>query len=99
MISTPTLPAKVGYVEIVDSVGNHVYKPTQETIDKQKMNDNISINSSDITTNKADVDDQLLNLQLALCETYEGSDKQLTELQSALCDVYEMIIGLTGGTM
>ena len=35
MIITPTLPAIAGYVEIVDEQGNHVYKPTQETIDKQ----------------------------------------------------------------
>ena len=34
-LSTPTLPAKAGYVEIVDEIGNHVYVPTQETIDKQ----------------------------------------------------------------
>ena len=34
-LSTPTLPAKAGYVEIVDEIGNHVYAPTQETIDKQ----------------------------------------------------------------
>ena len=35
MIITPELPARAGYVEIVDEQGNHVYKPTQETIDKQ----------------------------------------------------------------
>ena len=35
MIKTPTLPAKAGYVEIVDTTGNHVYAPTQETIEKQ----------------------------------------------------------------
>lgn len=35
MINQPTLPAKVGYVEIVDENDNHVYAPTQETIDKQ----------------------------------------------------------------
>ena len=34
-ITRPQLPAKAGYVEIVDEVGNHVYSPTQETIDKQ----------------------------------------------------------------
>ena len=34
-ITRPQLPAKAGYVEIVDEVGNHVYEPTQETIDKQ----------------------------------------------------------------
>lgn len=35
MINQPILPAKAGYVEIVDEVGNHVYAPTQETIEKQ----------------------------------------------------------------
>ena len=35
MINQPTLPAKAGYIEIVDEIGNHVYKPTRETIDKQ----------------------------------------------------------------
>ena len=35
MIITPILPAIAGYVEIVDEQGNHVYTPTQETIDKQ----------------------------------------------------------------
>ena len=35
MIITPILPAIAGYVEIVDEVGNHVYSPTQETIDKK----------------------------------------------------------------
>lgn len=35
MIITPILPVIAGYVEIVDENGNHVYKPTQETIDKQ----------------------------------------------------------------
>ena len=34
-LSTPTLPAKAGYVEIIDENGNHVYVPTQETIEKQ----------------------------------------------------------------
>lgn len=35
MINQPTLPAKAGYIEIIDENGNHVYEPTQETIDKQ----------------------------------------------------------------
>ena len=35
MINQPTLPAKAGYVEIIDENGNHVYAPTQDTIDKQ----------------------------------------------------------------
>ena len=35
MINQPILPAKAGYVEIIDENGNHVYAPIQETIDKQ----------------------------------------------------------------
>lgn len=35
MINQPTLPAKAGYVEVIDENGDHVYAPTQETIDKQ----------------------------------------------------------------
>ena len=35
VITRPQLPAKAGYVEIVDWQGNHMYEPTQETIDKQ----------------------------------------------------------------
>ena len=34
-IARPQLPAKAGYVEIIDENGNHVYTPTQETIEKQ----------------------------------------------------------------
>lgn len=37
VVTKPELPAKAGYVEIVDEVGNHVYAPTQETIEKQKQ--------------------------------------------------------------
>ena len=35
LVTRPQLPAKAGYVEIIDENGNHVYVPTQETIDKQ----------------------------------------------------------------
>lgn len=35
VVTKPELPARAGYVEIVDEVGNHVYEPTQETIEKQ----------------------------------------------------------------
>ena len=35
MIKTPTLPAKAGYVEIIDENGEHVCAPAQGTIDKQ----------------------------------------------------------------
>ena len=35
LVTRPQLPANAGYVEIIDENGNHVYAPTQETIDKQ----------------------------------------------------------------
>ena len=35
VVTRPQLPAKAGYVEIIDENGNHVYEPTQETIEKQ----------------------------------------------------------------
>ena len=35
LVTRPQLPAKAGYVEIIDENDNHVYVPTQETIDKQ----------------------------------------------------------------
>ena len=54
-------------------------------------------NTDNIIANKNNADEQLTDLQLALCETYEGSDKQLTDLQTALCEVYELV--LNGGTV
>ena len=35
LVTRPELPAKAGYVEIIDENGNHIYEPTQETIEKQ----------------------------------------------------------------
>lgn len=34
-MNTPKLPARAGYVEIIDENGEHVYAPTQEMIEKQ----------------------------------------------------------------
>lgn len=95
VISKPQLTPIKGYVEVIDANGNHVYKPTEETLENKRLNNNISSNTNDIVANKSDADEQLLNIQLALCETYEDSDKQLTELQSALCEVYELVLGGT----
>ncbi len=36
MIFSPTLPPKVGYTEVIDENGNHVYKPTAATLAIQK---------------------------------------------------------------
>lgn len=97
IITNPILPPIAGYIEVVNERGEHTYMPTQETISKQNMSDDITTNTENITANKSDADEQLTDLQLALCETYEGSDKQLTDLQTALCEVYELVIG--GGTV
>ena len=90
IVTTPQLPAKAGYVEIIDENGNHVYAPTQETIDRERI-------EKDLADSKNSADTQLTDLQMALCETYESSDKQLTDLQTALCEVYELV--LNGGTV
>jgi len=37
VITRPQLPARAGYVEIINENGEHVYKPTQETIDRQNQ--------------------------------------------------------------
>lgn len=88
MINQPTLPAKAGYVEIIDENGNHVYVPTQETLDRERL-------EKDVADNKESANTQLTDLQMALCETYESNDKQLTDLQTALCEVYELVLGGT----
>lgn len=85
-IITPVLPPKAGYVEIIDEYGNHVYAPTQETLDRERI-------EKDLADSKTSADTQLTDLQMALCETYESSDKQLTDLQTALCEVYELVLG------
>ena len=35
MVTKPMLPPKAGYIEIIDENGNHVYKPTAETEQRQ----------------------------------------------------------------
>lgn len=37
MLSKPTLSPKAGYVERIDSQGNHYYVPTAETLAKQEQ--------------------------------------------------------------
>lgn len=37
VVTRPQLPARAGYVEIINENGEHVYKPTQETIDRQNQ--------------------------------------------------------------
>lgn len=61
MIKTPTLPAKAGYVEIVDATGNHVYTPTQETIDKQAQQAQIE-NQAELIKKQEEIINKLLGV-------------------------------------
>lgn len=40
-INKPILPPKAGYIERVDSKGNHYYAPTPETLDKLNQEKNL----------------------------------------------------------
>lgn len=69
MIITPTLPAKAGYVEIIDENGNHVYAPTQETIDKQAQQDLI-----DELQIKLDEANKVINTMIGLSTNEEVAE-------------------------
>ena len=68
-LSKPTLPAKAGYVEIVDENGNHVYAPTQETIDKQAQQALI-----DELQTKLDEANKVINTMIGLSTNEEGAE-------------------------
>ena len=68
-LSKPQLPAKAGYVEIVDEIGNHVYAPTQETIDKQAQQALI-----DELQAKLDEANKVINTMIGLSTKEEGAE-------------------------
>lgn len=41
-IFKPLLPPRAGYVEVVDEAGNHVYKPTSETSERQHWEEQLA---------------------------------------------------------
>ena len=69
MINQPTLPAKVGYIEIMDEIGNHVYAPTQETIDKQAQQTLI-----DELQTKLDEANKVINTMIGLSTNEEVAE-------------------------
>ena len=69
MINQPTLPAKAGYIEIVDEIGNHVYTPTQETIDKQAQQTLI-----DELQTKLDEANKIINTMIGLSTNEEVAE-------------------------
>lgn len=69
MINQPTLPAKAGYIEIVDEIGNHVYEPTQETIDKQAQQTLI-----DELQTKLDEANKVINTMIGLSTNEEVAE-------------------------
>lgn len=91
MINRPTLPPKEGYIETIDSEGNHVYKPTASKLKEELRSKLLQL----LKESNESLSNQTTDLQLALCEQYENSEKQLTDLQMALCELYEQN---TGGT-
>ena len=68
-LSTPTLPAKAGYVEIIDENGNHVYAPTQETITKQTQQTLI-----DELQTKLDEANKVINTMIGLSTNEEVAE-------------------------
>ncbi len=91
MINRPTLPPKEGYIETIDSAGNHIYRPTASKLKEELWSELLrSLKESDES-----LSNQTTDLQLAMCEQYENSENQLTDIQMALCEVYEL---LQGGT-
>lgn len=84
MITKPQLPPRKGYVEVVDTDGNHVYRMTDEY--KQQLERETLLNS---------LNTQTTDMQLAMAETYEDTDNKMTDVQLALCELYELIKGGT----
>lgn len=91
MINKPQLPPKAGYVEVVDSHGNHVYRPIASQLKEESQTNLLQL----LKESNESLSNQTTDLQMALCEQYENSEKQLTDLQMALCELYEQN---TGGT-
>ena len=69
MINQPTLPAKAGYIEIVDEQGNHVYAPTKETIEKQAQQTLI-----DALQAKLDEANKVINTMIGLSTNEEVAE-------------------------
>ena len=69
MVNQPTLPAKAGYVEIMDENDNHVYAPTQETIEKQAQQALID----DLQT-KLDEANKVINTMIGLSTNEEVAE-------------------------
>lgn len=59
MITKPQLPPKAGYVEVLDSQGNHVYKKI-ETPETRQLDE--------LTAQLALMSDYIATLEDALCE-------------------------------
>lgn len=63
VVTRPQLPARAGYVEIINENGEHVYKPTQETIDKQNQEQLVSDLQNKLLEANAVIDAMLGSIQ------------------------------------
>ncbi len=64
-IIKPTLPPRAGYVEAIDADGNHYYKPTAATLEKQSGMDSMQ---DAIDTMLIDFEYRLILLELGVTE-------------------------------
>lgn len=71
MITKPQLPPKAGYVEVLDSQGNHVYKKI-ETPETQKLDE--------LTAQFALMSEYIATLEDALCEMDAANEARLATL-------------------
>ena len=69
IITKPQLPAKAGYVEIIDDNDNHIYAPTQETIDKRAQQALI-----DELQSKLDEANKVINTMIGLSTNEEVAE-------------------------
>lgn len=66
MIHRPVLPPKNGYVEVIDENGNHIYKPTPETQEKQRESEYKAAIQQDMDAMIVDYEYRLTLLELGV---------------------------------
>lgn len=76
-ITRPLLPPKAGYVEVIDSDGNHVYKPTAETLAKleqEQQTEEMKLTTEEIKA----------TMNILLDATSENESQAAAELRHAM---------------
>lgn len=79
-ISKPLLPPMPGYVEVIDENGNHVYKPTKATLEKQKQ-EKSAIETQQIVTDLLGGDSNVGNEPQAALEFNRAVQLYITTIE------------------